>query len=797
VHLTSHHRVAARGAIAFATTLVLMIAPGVASAASLSIDTTTTDVVEQHAFTVSVTGTADTSSRVYAFVEASASGGESCAATAYDEGNRSGSTEVTGMLSYTADGDPVSAGSVGIAHDYTPGVAGSYRLCAYLGNTAYDPPMVAASRLITVRRSTASVTLSSSTPDPAEQTSFAVTASGTTENDRVLFVFVESKTTVTDSCAGTPYDEANRAETTELTGTLSYSADGDAIPAGSFATSDDYTPMTAGSYRVCAYVGRTSYDSPYAAATLLLAPRRAHGSIAVAASGDTVEHRPFSITATGDTEQARGVYVFAAAPSAAADCAADPYTEGSRSGTTEVTGTISYSTDGDVVDAGAFARTHAVTPDTPGVWRLCAYLARNSYETPYAIASTTVSVRRFAAAISIVPADATIGAPVPISVSGTSEEARKLSVFMVSAGSSCAATVDGQKQGLKPVIDGLAVGAGGFSASTSITPRDATPVLVCAYVTAASYDVPNAIASVMIVPHPSAALTATLKPIAGGRIRNLKPTFRWDAGPGSDTLVLYNQEPGAGTTPLAQITSTKSTGDVAGTLKLVSGVWTASLSAALEPGTYWWRVLRVDSTLNLKVYSAVSRLIVEPPPLKTLRVLRRVSTGKLLKKPGLTTLVIKAAPYSRVLFKVRRLARKQTFSLGLHTQKTLKFAWSCTKTGTFSYTVEVSDRYGTKKRATGRWTVPARHCAHLRQVEAAKRAAARRKAAAKRQRQAEQRRRDQQAAQQEDSSSGGSGGSGGSDSEGSVGCDGDPHATPYPQFAGQRDGDGDGCYGET
>jgi hypothetical protein len=38
---------------------------------------------------------------------------------------------------------------------------------------------------------------------------------------------------------------------------------------------------------------------------------------------------------------------------------------------------------------------------------------------------------------------------------------------------------------------------------------------------------------------------------------------------------------------------------------------------------------------------------------------------------------------------------------------------------------------------------------------------------------------------------------GGSSSSRGFGCDGDPGATPYPQFPGQRDGDGDGCYGES
>jgi hypothetical protein len=655
--------------------------------------------------------------------------------------------------------------------------------------------MAAASRLVTVRRSTVSLTLSSPTVDPAEEASFSVTASGTTENDRHLYAFVETPTLGAGACAATPLDEYNRSGATEITGTTPYSLEGDAISAGSFTVAREYLPTVAGGYRVCAYVGRNSYETPYATATTLVTPRRANGSIAVAAVGDTVEHRPFSITATGATEQARTVYVFAAAPPAA-DCAATPLDEHNRSGTTEVTGTTPYGLDGDATAAGSFGTTHAFTPDAPGVWRLCAYLARNSYETPYAVSSATVSVRRFAASIVITPADAVIGAPVAISIGGTSEEARKLSVFTISGGTSCAATVEDEKRGLRPAVDAMAVGPGGFATATSVTPLDATPILVCAYVTASGYDVPNAVASARILPHPSAALTATLRPIAGGRVRDLKPKFRWDAGPGSDTLLLYSQEPGPGTTPMAQIGGSGATGDVTGTLKLASGVWTASLSTALEPGVYWWRVLRVDSTLKLKVYSAVARLVVDPPPLKTLRVLRRVTSGKTLRKPGLTTLVIRAAPYSRVLFTVRRLARRQKFSLGAHTQKTLKLPWSCAKTGTFAYRVEVSDRYGTKKTASGRWTVSARHCAHLRQVAAAKRAAARRKAAAKRRREAEQRRRDQQAARQDDSTGGGSGG-GGSGGGGSVGCDGDPGATPYPQYPGQRDADHDGCYGES
>jgi hypothetical protein len=133
-----------RLATALAVVLVPLGVPAAASAASLSIDVTTPDRVEQHAFTVGVTGTADAPARVYAFVEASASGGGTCAATALDEYNRSGAAEVTGTTPYGLEGEAASAGAIGVTHDYIPDVAGAYLLCAYLGTTSYGSPMAAA-----------------------------------------------------------------------------------------------------------------------------------------------------------------------------------------------------------------------------------------------------------------------------------------------------------------------------------------------------------------------------------------------------------------------------------------------------------------------------------------------------------------------------------------------------------------------------------------------------------------------------------------------------------------------------
>src|SRR5256885_806226 len=82
--------------------------------------------------------------------------------------------------------------------------------------------------------SAATLGLTIPTPDPAEQSPLSVTASGSTEHARTLFVFVESGATATNTCASTASDEFDKGAT-EITGTWTSWADGDSIAAGSYS----------------------------------------------------------------------------------------------------------------------------------------------------------------------------------------------------------------------------------------------------------------------------------------------------------------------------------------------------------------------------------------------------------------------------------------------------------------------------------------------------------------------------------------------------------------------------------
>jgi hypothetical protein len=753
-----------------------------AQAASLSASVQTPDPVEERAVSVDLSGTTESDRSVYAYVEPGASStNNTCSSTAYSESTKYNATQITNY-----GGDPAATGTFSINHDYTPNTAGLYRVCAYLANNSSVTAAAVSSVTFQVRAATGSVALTLQTPDPAEESPFSITASGQTENDRTLFVYVETGTA--SPCAATAYSESTRYNATQLT-----SYGGESLYAGQFAKSVSYTPANPGSEQVCAYVARNSSDAPTATATLNVSPRRANASVGFSWSADPREARDVSVTTSGSTERARSVFAYAQAPADGSSCAATAYSESTKYSATLLSRSL-----GDEAGAGSFSQTHAFKPAGAGTYQLCGYVAENSSATPNATSAATLAVRGIAASVNLAASPAYVGSPTSVSITGSTEEARKL--WVIVSESTCPSRIS--SSGYRPAIDGQALAPGAFAVSVIVPASGAAPRTVCAYVAPDDSGAQTATGSLVITPTASPELVAILTgPTNRARVRNLRPAFSWKAGPGTDTLLVYDAEPQATSSAMATVPTATDAKATDGTAKYTGGAWAATLDDALAPGEYWWRVLREDKANGLKIYSAVSRVIVDPPPLAALRVIRHIKNGHLLRTPGVTTLLIKAAPFSSAIFTAGRAVRACTASackltkriaFATASQRTLTFRWSCAQAGTWHYTVTAKDKYGTAKTATGSWRVSPSRCASLRAAEARKKAAARRKAAEKRRKTAEKRRREQQQAASDNGNNDGS-----SDTSSGGGCDGDPNATPYPTPEHHIDGDHDGCYGES
>lgn len=203
-----------------------------------------------------------------------------------------------------------------------------------------------------------------------------ITASGTAEAGQLLFVEVESPGGFTSGCQ-TAFPGF---------GTKLSSFSGDAVSAGPFAKSYTYTPPASGSYRLCGYLDKSSFETPAAmfAGSFSVADRS--GSLSVAASpGLANSKQPVTVTVNGTTNSPAELLV---GVGTSVECnPADKFVllDGER-----VNGP-----NGDAVQAGGFSRTYTYAPTGSGTYTVCSRLATGpSYlQSIFATGSATFKVR--------------------------------------------------------------------------------------------------------------------------------------------------------------------------------------------------------------------------------------------------------------------------------------------------------------------------------------------------------------------------------------------------------------------
>jgi hypothetical protein len=210
--------------------------------------------------------------------------------------------------------------------------------------------------------------------DPTEDKTVTVTASGTLDAGK--YVWVVRKST-SDPCPAT-------ASAAYSSGWSYMNLGGDYYGAGSFSESNSFTPAEAGTVRVCAYVGESSTSTPLAVRSHDFTVRLPTASLAsITVSADPTEDRSVTVTVAGTIEVGR--YVWVVRKSTSDPCPA--------------TASAAYSSGwsymnlgGDYYGAGSFSESNSFTPAEAGTVRVCAYVGESSTSTPLAVRSHDFTV---------------------------------------------------------------------------------------------------------------------------------------------------------------------------------------------------------------------------------------------------------------------------------------------------------------------------------------------------------------------------------------------------------------------
>ena len=578
--------------------LVLLVMLGVfaspaQAASTLTLSIPTPDPVEERALEVTASGSLDGSRVLYAFVRPESAA--TCGATAADENAKAGTVELTGpSYSSQADGHSVAAGAYSRSLSYSPALAQTYRICAYIASSASGLPDATSTATVTPRRATATAGLSVAAQLAVEEGPVAITATGTTENVRKLLVFVESGATEVNTCATTPAGENQKSSAEAVIGSLRIYDNGETLGAGEFSQQEPFTPAKAGRYRLCAYVYRDPAAAPYATATRLLDVARASATAVIEiATEDPAEEAPVSVTVSGTTERVRNLLVAVESGASEVDTCASTW-----DGEIQKKNATKIATDS--IAPTQYSQAHPYVPADPGLHRVCAYVHRPADDYVYASATRLVQVRRAMAHVSLTAStDRPVkGEPFTVTASGTTERGRQLWVFVesdIAPGAACSASAlaEREKSFSSPLTSrhlGDTVSAPRFDESRPFTPASDGPRLVCAYLQKEKAAPPYAVASLLVGAHvPTSPITqpaplTVKRRLRPGRTRRApgRTTLSIEGAPGTSlTLLVWR---GRGPKKSTALTI-GSTGRKTATFR-----WSCS-----RPGTYRYEVVNRTS----------------------------------------------------------------------------------------------------------------------------------------------------------------------------------------------------------
>lgn len=487
------------------------------------------------------------------------------------------------MRTVVLNGDALSTGPYERTANFVPPGTGGYLVCAIVSQDLYSTPVVRSNQTFEARQPTATSSIAVSA-DPTEEKPVTVTLSGQTEVDRSLWV-VAFPNTYADYCESDDIDDLvyrSRGGTILL--------NQDPIGAGSFRRTATFTPPSAGSYRICAFVSEDRYSVPNAKGAKIFSARAPKATSRIEVSAGSVVGRPATATITGQTEVDRHLWVVAF-PYATSSC---------ESSNARTLVNASEGTDlivDDEVTAGSYRRTVALTPTRPGTQRICAYVAEDEYSVPNVISSADFEARRTRAIISIAPEGSLQHlAEGAFLAKGFTEASGELLGYINYEADACDAGPDPDTIGT-----GYRVNAGAFTWRTSVVLRTAGSILLCAYVVDSQGEVIGATSAKASVERDPTFMPKLLSP--NGKVgHGVWPSLKWKTGPGRDSLEFFFKKPKSANSRgfEAKRRAVKFFGGEALGFRRV----TFKRSYIWDRGRIWWRVVREDPESG---YSEVSR----------------------------------------------------------------------------------------------------------------------------------------------------------------------------------------------
>ncbi len=512
--------------------------------------------------------------------------------------------------------------------------------------------------------------------DATQDEPATITVKGEAETASRLFVYVSAEGT----CESEPASNAPAA--------LSASG-GEELAEGSFEHAYEYTPALVGSYTVCAYVDETEAGVPSAIGEAVFEAEPPTASVSVQVSASPAQQVPATITVQGETEVARKLFVYIGA--GGLRCEADP--------AADTQGQSLSLAGGEALSSGAFERTYRYTPPAVGSYTVCAYVDEAEAGVPNAVGEVVFEAARPKGSASIqVSANPIRGEPVTIRVSGETQVARRLFVYISSAGTGCESDPASSSGEPLSAAGGDALAAGVYEESYRYTPEFIATYTICAFVDETEAATPNASAGASFTSSPSQ--TEIDERAAEAKLEAERDKARRDAEVAASEAEA--RALGEASAKAAQEAAARAAQEAASRAAREAAERTATQAAAAAAKLAKLKAARAKPVTRLTV-SAVAH------------------DGSSLAHPGYTSLDVTTSPYAFVTVTLARNGHR-TLRREWGEQASAVAAnvsWSCHHPGgSYRYTVTARTDVGRKLTRSGRFAPvsPAR-CRALRGQE--------------------------------------------------------------------------------
>ncbi len=513
-------------------------------------------------------------------------------------------------------------------------------------------------------------------PEPTQDVPVNIKVSGVADGHHKLYVFVNTF----GGCSSSPqYDGGSPL------------ANGTTLSGGSFENSYSYTPTEVQTYTLCAYLDENEFATPDVTATSSFTAMMPSASAAIEIAGKLTQEIPMKIKVSGTTEVARKLYVFV---NTFGGCSSSPQYDGG-----------SPLANGTSISAGAYSGEYSYTPTAIQTYTVCAYVDENEFATPDAAATSSFAAGTPAASVSLVISPtSTENGPVSVKVSGTTEVARKLYVFVNTFGG-CSSSP--QYDGGSPLANGTSISAGAYSGEYSYTPTSTQTYTVCGYVDENEFATPDATGTSSFTNVTPATKAAEAKLAAEHSNTAAEETARKSAE--AKKLAEY----------LHGVAERHHCGELSEEYNRADVETCKSDEAAIDAAE--------DQQIRAQEAAlAAKRAAAHKRPVRHLSVKAVAHSGHSSTDPGYTDLDITTSPYVYVVVKLSRYGHStEHFEWGPHATEVAEvIRWSCKSPGgTYRYAVTARSNVGPTLTRRGHFTpVSVASCHQYEQREAEARA---------------------------------------------------------------------------